>query len=293
MQGIILAGVILVAFMIYWISQRNKTAFPIPNPFPPEWKQLLSEHVHFYQNLNSADREKFEQRIRNFLKQVRITGIRTEVDDLDRLLIASGAAIPLFNFPSWHYRHLHEVLLYPASFDRSFSMENPKEVITGMVGTGRNIDGVMILSQKSLRKGFQNTTDKKNVAIHEFVHILDKEDGIIDGVPGVLNDKELAKPWMQLMHQEISRIRKGKSDIDAYAGTGEEEFLAVCSEYFFERPERFQSQHPQLYELLQKVYAVDMASIVRKPFERSVRLGRNSPCPCGSGDKYKRCCLKK
>lgn len=289
---ILIAGVCLTVFMIYWLRQMNKPLLKVPGQFPLEWKKLLQKHVHFYQNLSDADKQKFEQRIRNFLKQVRITGIRTTVDDLDKLLIASSAAIPLFNFPSWKYRHLQEVLVYPASFDRNFSIKSPEEVITGMVGSGRNMDGVMILSQESLRKGFENTEDKKNVAIHEFVHILDKEDGIIDGIPGVLNDKALAKPWIQLMHREISRIRRGKSDIDPYAGTGEEEFLAVCSEYFFERPERFQSQHPQLYEQLQKVYAVDMVSRLKNPFKRPRRIGRNSPCPCGSGDKFKRCCLK-
>jgi uncharacterized protein YecA (UPF0149 family) len=26
------------------------------------------------------------------------------------------------------------------------------------------------------------------------------------------------------------------------------------------------------------------------PFAPTVRIGRNEPCPCGSGKKYKRCC---
>jgi uncharacterized protein YecA (UPF0149 family) len=25
---------------------------------------------------------------------------------------------------------------------------------------------------------------------------------------------------------------------------------------------------------------------------REYRIGRNEPCPCGSGEKYKKCCLK-
>lgn len=29
------------------------------------------------------------------------------------------------------------------------------------------------------------------------------------------------------------------------------------------------------------------------PFVRQTRAGRNDPCPCGSGKKYKKCCLKK
>ena len=30
------------------------------------------------------------------------------------------------------------------------------------------------------------------------------------------------------------------------------------------------------------------------PFKRkSPKIGRNEPCPCGSGRKYKKCCLNK
>jgi uncharacterized protein YecA (UPF0149 family) len=28
-----------------------------------------------------------------------------------------------------------------------------------------------------------------------------------------------------------------------------------------------------------------------KPVTPSNRIGRNQPCPCGSGRKYKRCCM--
>ena len=37
--------------------------------------------------------------------------------------------------------------------------------------------------------------------------------------------------------------------------------------------------------------ALDTASA--EPFRRSAaRVGRNDPCPCGSGKKYKKCCLQ-
>ena len=289
---LIIFGLALVAFMIFWIFLYNKPMYRISGEFPLEWKKLLQKHIHFYQNLDEKDKSLFQKKIRNFLKQVRITGIRTEVSDLDRLLVAASAVIPLFSFPTWKYRYLSEVLLYPATFDREFNMENPEEVISGMVGSGRNMEGVMILSQKSLRSGFKNTTDKHNVGIHEFVHILDKQDGEIDGIPGNLNDKAYAKPWLQLMHKEMGKIRKGKSDIDTYAGTSEEEFLAVASEYFFERPKLFKDKHPGLYRLLKKVYHQDMVRRLKKPFQKARRIGRNDPCPCGSGKKFKKCCLK-
>jgi Mlc titration factor MtfA (ptsG expression regulator) len=269
----------------------NRPVYRIPRPFPAEWRELLQKHIHFYQNLDQKERQRYEKKIANFLKQVRITGIRIKVTDIDRLLIASSAAIPLYNFPTWKYTYLQEVLLYPASFDRNFSMENPEEVISGMVGSGQNMDGVMIISQKSLHEGFANTTDKRNVGIHEFVHILDKQDGEIDGIPGNLNNKEFARPWFKLMHREMNRIKKGKSDISEYAATGEEEFLAVASEYFFERPKLFEEKHPDLYKVLRKIYHQDMARRLRNPFKKQKRIGRNSPCPCGSGEKFKNCCM--
>ena len=34
-------------------------------------------------------------------------------------------------------------------------------------------------------------------------------------------------------------------------------------------------------------------SVKKKPVERKVeKIGRNDPCPCGSGKKYKHCCGK-
>jgi SEC-C motif len=33
-------------------------------------------------------------------------------------------------------------------------------------------------------------------------------------------------------------------------------------------------------------------SVVTDP-RATIEVGRNDPCPCGSGDKYKNCCVKK
>ena len=31
-------------------------------------------------------------------------------------------------------------------------------------------------------------------------------------------------------------------------------------------------------------------TIKKKPVKKEVKVGRNEPCPCGSGKKYKKCC---
>lgn len=39
----------------------------------------------------------------------------------------------------------------------------------------------------------------------------------------------------------------------------------------------------------------NMESVVlpKEPLVRSEKIGRNDPCPCGSGKKFKKCCIKK
>ena len=60
----------------------------------------------------------------------------------------------------------------------------------------------MILSRKALHYGFSNKTDKGNTAIHEFIHLLDKADGVIDGIPAALLDKQYTIPYLQLVHKK-------------------------------------------------------------------------------------------
>ena len=217
---------------------------------------------------------------------------RIEVNITDKLLVASSAAIPVFGFPNWDYTFLDEVLLYPASFDRQYRIKSGEEVITGMVGSG-NMERKMILSKPALHRGFANESDKQNVGVHEFIHLLDKEDGEIDGIPATLLDKKFAVPWLELIRKKTDRIRKGKADINPYGETHEREFLAVTGEYFFERPQLLQTNHPELYDLLAKAFNQDTAGVLKIPRLPKAEIERNDPCPCGSGKKFKKCYLVK
>ncbi len=122
-----------------------------------------------------------------------------------------------------------------------------------MVGTGA-MHRTMILSQPALHSGFLNSTDYRNTAIHEFVHLIDKTDGETDGIPDALLPYKYSVPWLRLIHEKIQDIRIDKSDIDPYGTTNEAEFLAVASEYFFEQPDRMEEKHPKLYAYLQKMF---------------------------------------
>jgi Mlc titration factor MtfA (ptsG expression regulator) len=185
------------------------------------------------------------------------------------------------------------VLVYPNRFDGEFQFGDAHDQnILGMVGTG-SLSRLMILSKPDLISGFRNPADKRNVGVHEFAHLVDKSDGVIDGVPHVSLGRDAVGPWVDLMRRKMAEIEAGSSDINPYALTNEAEFFAVTSEYFFERPALMQQKHPALYAALENVFNQDLRVAIKRELSRGRQtFGRNSPCPCGSGLKFKKCCLE-
>lgn len=254
---VILALILLIGG--YLLFLKKKTPVTDTTTSLLVYKNILSEKVDFYQKLDEERKVKFEELVVQFITYIRIEGVGTTITDLDRVLIASSAIIPVFGFPEWQYRNLTNVVLYPDTFDKDYQFEGESRNIMGMVGTGF-MNGQMLLSRQALLKGFSSVSGTENAAIHEFVHLLDKSDGATDGIPENLLSHEYAVPWLKMMHQEMRRIEEGKSDINPYAITNEAEFLAVASEYFFEKPELFQHTHPDLYEMLSRMFNKDSES---------------------------------
>jgi len=255
----IITAIILFFLFAGFLFYRMNKPMPVATPqVANNYKLLLTAHVAYYQKLSDADKSKFEKMVESFLQSVHIEGVGTEVSDTDRVLIASSAVIPIFGFSEWRYKNLTNVILYPDTFDKDFQFEGESRNILGMVGSGY-MNGQMLLSRAALVKGFSSSHGEENAAIHEFVHLLDGSDGATDGVPEYLMDHQYALPWLHLMHVEMHRIESGKSDINPYALTNEAEFLAVVSEYFFEKPEQLQTKHPELYEQLSKVFVQNSA----------------------------------
>lgn len=245
--------VFIAAFLLYRLLHKQEQSQMKAEPIPPGYLKILQDEVPFYQQLNAQQQTSFQKRLQQFLAGVKITGVKTAVEDLDRVLIAASAIIPIFNFEEWRYVNLHEILLYPDSFSHEFEQQGNGRDILGMVGSG-SMNNIMILSQYELRQSFSNKTGKTNTAIHEFVHLVDKTDGSIDGIPNFILNKQYLRPWLQRMQQEIALIKNDESDINAYGATNEAEFFAVVAEYFFERPDLLEQKHPELYALLLQIF---------------------------------------
>lgn len=243
----VLLLIVLIVIMVF--KPRKKQVFSLPE----HYKELLQDYVPFYHNLHENDKKHFEERLEKFYAAVKITGVNAEVEDLDRVLTGAAAIIPVFNIPDWEYVHLKEVLVYPGNFNTDFDQYGNSRDVLGMVGTGA-LQNVLIISKWELRQNFLNTNSKRNTAIHEYAHLIDKMDGTLDGVPEILLERKHVARWKQLLQQTIQQVGQGTSDIDIYAATNEVECFAVLAEYFFSQPYLFRSNHPELNEMMQRIF---------------------------------------
>lgn len=247
----ILAGLIILILLVF----KMKGEKAVLN-MPENYKDLLEDYVEFYRQLDELDKRKFEKRVEQFLADVIITGVNAEVESLDQLLIASGAIIPVFAFPDWQYINLKEVLVYPGSFNNDFDQGGFNRNIAGMVGTGAMQDK-MILTKWQLRQGFINSQDTHNTAIHEFVHLIDKMDGTMDGVPEIILERKFVKEWKRIMDSTILQMKTYGSDIDMYGATNQVEFFAVISAYFFKQPTLLKENHTEVFAMLARIYRTE------------------------------------
>jgi Mlc titration factor MtfA (ptsG expression regulator) len=281
---------VLSPFTFWWVRRGCLRRLAVMRqPFPAAWELILRTHVAFFRALDDANQTRFRQLVQIFLDEVRITGIRTEVDDTVRVLVAASAVIPIFGFQDWTYHRLHEVLIYPDAFDDAYRTTGGKqETILGMAGL-HHLSGVMILSKPALLAGFDHPSGHHHVGVHEFAHLVEREAreyGLPPEVPWMA-----VRQWARFVAQELAHPSRKRARLDAYAYTNEHEFFAVLAEYFFTSPASLEQRDPALYSLLRDLFHQDTRALLTLAPRPRGGLSRNRPCPCGSGKKYKHCCL--
>ena len=282
--------IVLLALAAKWFldSDKRTVKSALKKGFPKKWETLLITEIYFYSSLSPEMKERFKTRVHHFILSTPIRGYQEELSDKIKLMVASSAVVLTLSFDQWDFSSFGSVLVT----DEPLNDDTQNGTTLGMVRTYGSQSN-MILSKRSLIYGFENYKDKKNVSIHEFAHVLDHADGDIDGIPKALMPPEFVESWKQLMEDEIARIKKGDSDINPYGATNEAEFFAVISEYFFEKPDRLKQQHPKIFAHLEKTFKPTFFKRLKNKITQvKAKIGRNSKCPCGSGIKFKKCCLK-
>ena len=246
--------------LAYWLSRRKcrRRLHLMSVQFPADWEAILTSRVAFYRALTPAEQARFRQLVQVFLGEVRVTGVRTEIDDTIRLLVAASAVIPIFGFHDWDYHRLGEVLVYPDAFNDQYQTDGEERNILGLTGLA-SLSGVMILSKPALLAGYRDDSRPENVGIHEFAHLVEQvaeSHGLPSEVP-----RNAIQEWVAFVARELANPHARRAHINQYGYTNEHEFFAVLTEYFFNSPAILQSRDPALYDMLRRLFHQDPASI--------------------------------
>ncbi|MDH4352252.1 MAG: M90 family metallopeptidase, partial [Gemmatimonadota bacterium] len=238
---------------------------------PSSWPDLVSRQVPLVARLTPADRERLLRIMQLFLREVPIEGCAgLEVTEEIRMTIAAQACLLLLKMPYPRYGRVRRVLVYPSAFVPTTVALHPTGQIVRPDVPLRgqaSLSGVVVLGWDEVQRDTLITTDADNVVLHEFAHMLDAEDGSMDGVP-VLDSGTAYRAWGALLSEEfaehVRRTERGEpTALSPYGATNRAEFFAVATETFFERPLKLRAEEPGLYALLVDFFKLDPAVIAR------------------------------
>jgi hypothetical protein len=246
---------LLAAFALWRRRGRREASRRalLATPFPDAWRRELAERYDHYDRLPPTLRRRFEDDLRIFMAEKRVTGVGVAATPQLELLVAASAVTISLGWPEYEWDRLAEVLLYPQDFDRDYSFD--AQDLAGEAHAW----GTVILSVPALLESFEDPDDAYHLGIHEFAHLLDVHQAHFDGTPAGLPAR-LGAAWGALAEREMERLRRGKSVLDPYGGDDPAEFLAVAVEAFFETPLAMRRRHRELYEALAQYFAQDPAA---------------------------------
>ncbi|MFP4542331.1 MAG: zinc-dependent peptidase [Opitutales bacterium] len=254
-------------------SQRRRLARIRAGPFPPAWNDVL-EGLAFYRALPAEDQRTLREHILLFCHDKHFEGCGgLELTEKIILTIAAHACLLVLRRSDALYPALASVLVYPNTYvARHLDPHGPRRITreqAAQLGASWT-SGTVILSWHAVENGHRHPRDGHNVALHEFAHQLDQENGPVDGAPGLGGSADAAarlghhRRWQAVMKKEYAALREAIEEgrehlLDPYGATAPAEFFAVATETFFERPHELRKRHPELHEQLQAYYRLDPA----------------------------------
>ena len=205
-------------------------------------ERLFLLHIPFFASLSDEARARFISRAYAFAKGRDFIGMEGyRIDMATRLLVGAAAAQLTFGMTRWELDHIKRVLIYPRQFYHRWAELWMKG------GVSKN--GTMLLSWEDFLAGFANGNDNYNLGLHEMAHALKLDQRATRESESFFT--RYIDVWLSVARPEFTSLAKGQPGfLRAYGGTNEHEFFAVCVEHFYESPEAFSVEHPDVFNHL-------------------------------------------
>ena len=213
-------------------------------------RAVLQQHFNFYKALSSRQQSHFDHRVTKFLTKYQFIGNDIVVDQPMKTMVAGYYVMLTFGMRKYLVDNLDKIIIYPQKYYSQHTDVYHK-------GEYNRILKAVVLSWEDFLKGHQDDNDNVNLALHEFTHVLHWN---------ALKSNEMSAIVFFDEFRELFQIYKNVSAMDEirskgyfrdYAYENQFEFLAVLLEHFFETPQVFKAEFPDLFERVRRMVNID------------------------------------
>ena len=198
------------------------------------------KNFSYYTALSSNGKDKFINRLFTFMlnKEFRAReGL--ELTEEMRVLISASAIQLTFGLERYRLESLQTIFVYPDTFHLSERSPEYK---------GATYGHHMHISWKAFQEGYSKADDNLNLGLHEMTHALKLALYLGNHFDMLFAGR--MEYWEQLVAEKFREFRQTPNFLREYSKANTEEFFAVCVEAFFESPEKFKQELPEIFQLL-------------------------------------------
>jgi Mlc titration factor MtfA (ptsG expression regulator) len=218
----------------YWITKT----------LDPDKSYILYKKFPYFNSLTDKEKRYFEHRVARFIDTYDFIGKEDFlITDEVKVLIAATSTMLTFGMRNYLYTVIDKVIVFPSCYLSMVTNEYHKGEFNPRLKA-------IVFSWEDFVKGYETKEDNLNLGIHEFAHVLNYH-GLKSGdASGVMFSRMYKK-----INEEVNNAHNAEKLIQSnyfriYAYTNQFEFLAVILEHYFETPELFKQEFPQLYSNL-------------------------------------------
>jgi len=210
----------------------------------PNQSYILYKKFPYFNSLTDKQKRYFEHRVARFIENYEFIGKDDFIiTDEVKVLIAATSTMLTFGMRNYLYTVIDKVIVFPSSYLSTVTDHYHKGEFNPKVKA-------IVFSWEDFLKGFETKEDNLNLGIHEFAHVLNYH-GLKSSDASAIIFSRMYKQINEEVNHPANAERLIQSNyFRIYAYTNQFEFLAVILEHYFETPELFRKEFPQLYTKL-------------------------------------------
>jgi MtfA peptidase len=257
---LILLFLLVVAFFLFVVysvlEEKYGVLFnkPFYVHFYPNIKSLSANHSYilksqfdYYISLSDKKKKYFEHRVATFIENYEFIGKEEFIiTDEVKTLIASTSVMLTFGFRNYLFTNFDKVIVYPSQYYSEINDAYHKGEFNPRMKS-------IVFSWEDFKKGYEIKNDNLNLGIHEFSHVLHLHGMNSQDTSAIIFSRMYNKIREQVNYPANRERLINSNYFRIYAYTNQFEFLAVIIEHYFESPQIFKKEFPQLFSNVSKM----------------------------------------